>query len=306
VRVPGLTDAVAISVGGENACALLDDGKVTCWLNTAGNESGSSKPIAAPMLVAGLDGATALAVGELHSCAIVAGGAVKCWGVNNAGELGDGTTDDSAVPVSVVGLADATAIVAGDYHSCALRAGGDVVCWGDDEEGYLGDGTRVSSTTPVAVPGAAGALALSASGNTTCALLPGGRVSCWGDLFQPDMSADMSGDVSTYAFVPTPAPGLTGATAVAAGWSYGCALAAGKIVCWGADQQGQLGDGLPKTVGLPVTVLGALPNPIAVVATLYRTCALLADGRVACWGARTYYSTGLSTSDLTPVFVSDL
>jgi alpha-tubulin suppressor-like RCC1 family protein len=308
VRVPGLAGATAISVGGENACALLGDGTVTCWVNTAGNQyAAPGRQLTTPAAVPGLAGVTALAVGELHSCAVVAGGAVKCWGVNNVGELGDGTTVDSATPVTVSVLDGAVAVAVGQFHSCALRVSDEIQCWGDNEQGYLGDGTAVSATTPVTASDADGASAISASGGTTCALLPGGGVSCWGDLFQPDMTSDApSGGVSTYAFVPTPAPGLTGATAIAAGGSYGCAVAAEKIVCWGADQQDQLGDGQPKTLGLPVTVSGALPSPIAVAATLDRTCALLADGRVACWGARTYFSTGSTTLDLTPVFVSGL
>ncbi|HTA18548.1 MAG TPA: hypothetical protein VK989_04610 [Polyangia bacterium] len=299
VRVPGVTGATAISVGGENACALLADGTVTCWINTAGNQyAPPGSRLTTPIVVSDLAGATALAVGALHSCAVVAGGAVKCWGVNNYGELGDGTTNDSATPVTVSVLDGAIAVAVGQFHSCALRVNGEVLCWGDNEQGFLGDGTGVSATTPVTAAGAEGALAISASGTTTCALLPGGRVSCWGDLFVADMS--------TYAFGPTPAPGVVGATNVGAGDGYACATTAAGVVCWGADQQGQLGDGAPKSSAPPVSVLGALPNPISVAATLYRTCALLADGRVACWGARTYFGTGSTSNDLTPVFVSGL
>ena len=149
VRVPGLAGATAISVGGENACALLGDGTVTCWVNKAGNQYAAPGPqLTTPAAVPGLAGVTALAVGELHSCAVVAGGAVKCWGVNNAGELGDGTTVDSATPVTVSVLDGAVAVAVGQFHSCALRLNGEVLCWGDNEQGYLGDGTAVSATTP--------------------------------------------------------------------------------------------------------------------------------------------------------------
>ncbi len=300
VRVPGVADATAISVGGENACALLGDGTVTCWIDTAGNaDAPTGQHLTTPAAVSGLGGVTALAVGEMHSCAIVAGGGVKCWGVNTAGELGDGTEVDSATPVSVVGLTGASAITVGAYHSCALRAGGQVVCWGDDRQGELGNAENVSSTTPVWAGAITGALALSTSGPTTCTLLAGGDVLCWGELFTDDMT--------TSAFVPTIATNVMGATAVAAGPGFGCAVVATKVYCWGADGAAQLGDGQPKTFGPPTVVADVDPTaPLALAATLWRACALHADRRISCWGARSYFGTGMTTLDLVPALVDGL
>jgi alpha-tubulin suppressor-like RCC1 family protein len=300
VRVPDVAGATAISVGGENACALLEGGTVTCWLNTAGNAyAPPGSHITTPVPVTGLDGVTALSVGEMHSCAIVAGGAVKCWGVNNYGELGDGTKNDSAAPVSVLGLVDAIAISVGEFHSCALRAAGQVVCWGDNQQGELGNATNAPTSTPVLTLGSGAARAISTSGATTCALLASGNVLCWGALFTDDMT--------TYAFVPTIATNVVGARAVAAGPSFACAATATKVLCWGADGQGQLGDGQPKTFGPPVVVADVDPTaPLAVAAGLSRACALHDDGRISCWGTRAYFDTGMTTLDLVPTIVSGL
>lgn len=45
-----------------------------------------------------------IAVGYLHTCAWQADGVIWCWGLNNAGQLGDGTTTNRLTPVRVVGL----------------------------------------------------------------------------------------------------------------------------------------------------------------------------------------------------------
>src|SRR3954467_2609928 len=53
--------------------------------------------------VTGLHGATAISASDFYTCAVLHGG-VKCWGANDAGQLGDGTTETRFRPVSVRGI----------------------------------------------------------------------------------------------------------------------------------------------------------------------------------------------------------
>src|ERR1041384_5880640 len=63
-------------------------------------------------------------------------GTVWGWGLNSAGQLGNGTTNNSALPVQVLGpggvgyLTSVSAIMGGEIHNFALKSDGTVWAWG--------------------------------------------------------------------------------------------------------------------------------------------------------------------------------
>ncbi|CAN5835253.1 hypothetical protein BH11MYX4_BH11MYX4_35590 [soil metagenome] len=83
VRVKGLNDAaIALSLGGQSACALLASGVVRCWgANTSGQLGDPTKvPHSTPITVAAAANATAIGMGSGYGCAGFADGSLKCWG----------------------------------------------------------------------------------------------------------------------------------------------------------------------------------------------------------------------------------
>ena len=165
-RVSGFPEgvvAVSVAAGGNQTCATGSEGLAYCWgANHSGQAGGGDTPRAlTPTPVAlpeGAGAATETAVGKAHVCARTDSGGVYCWGRNNAGQLGDGTTNDS--PSAVVaggGLAGVPvlSLSAGGAHTCATGVNTETYCWGANGSGQIGDGTSENKVVPTQVQTAA-------------------------------------------------------------------------------------------------------------------------------------------------------
>jgi alpha-tubulin suppressor-like RCC1 family protein len=313
VDVIGLPSAVEDLVdggaGGRHFCALLNAGSIKCWGDNGNGQLGDNTREArsTAVYVTGiLSGARAVTAGSWHSCALLGGGGVRCWGLNDAGQLGDGTTEERIAPSYVSGLGEGVrAIAAGGFHTCALLETGGLTCWGNNVLGQLGGGTvSVFSTTPAALPSlTAGVGSVSAGGNHTCALLETGGLRCWGD----NTSGQLGDGTTTGRMEPRDVPALTsGVMAVSAGCNHTCALLESRAVqCWGDNDFGQLGDGTTADRPEPAGVAGLDSGIFSVVAGCTHTCALRSNGKILCWGENVdgQLGTGTNVNQSLPVEV---
>lgn len=291
--VASIAGAAAIATSENHACAVMEDGTVSCWGNNSSGQLGNgrsginrddrSENTATPVTVMDIDDAKEIATGWDHTCALVEDSTVSCWGSNSFGQLGDGTNRNNSAPVKTTDISDAAAITAGWDHTCALRRNGSVYCWGNNLDGQLGNGTNSSSSEPVRVPDITDAIAISAGGNHTCALTQSGDVYCWGSNSHGQLG-DRSNE-STGSPTPLPVTDITDATAISAGDSHTCALREdGSVRCWGNNEDGQLGDGTTDRYSSPVQAAD-LSDATAITAGRSHTCALRQSSAITCWGS---------------------
>lgn len=217
---------------------------------------------------------------------------------------------DAATPRCNAGSCSArtaSAMSGGHWFTCALSDSGGVQCWGDNSFGQLGDGSTTRRSVGDNVIGLTTDVNGIATGEAhACAVTSSGGARCWGRN-----NASQLGDGTTINR-PTPVAvtGLaSGVAAIAAGFAHTCArTTAGGIQCWGANSNGQLGDGTATATTTPVAVVG-LTGITEVVAGGAHSCARTMSGGVKCWGSNVDGQLGDGSTILaqsTPVDVTGL
>ena len=171
--IPGLDDVVSIDATFGMALALTADGTVWGWGFNADDElcigTSSYRDGRVPTRVP-VPAAAAIAAGDGFTVVALRDGTVQACGINDNGQLGNGTTDASSVPGPVPGLADIVQVSAGDDNGYAVDSSGAVWAWGDNRWHQIGDGTTMVRYSPVPVPGLAGIASVSAGRDTVYAL----------------------------------------------------------------------------------------------------------------------------------------
>ena len=305
-EVQGITDAVAVTLGGSHSCALHASGQVSCWGRDAAGQLGDGSVrtgrTATPVFATGLMDIDVLSAGGDTTCAVHSGGKVSCWGSNRDGQLGNGTSGEMGgnahEPGLVMNLSDAVDVSVGNNHVCAQRLGGELVCWGQNSQGQLGDNTTTDSALPVTVMGPTTMRSVSAGSAHTCAIDDSdGEVYCWG---LNSAGAVGDGTMTQRRTVPTLVPGLTGVRQVDVD-AHSCALLSNRTVqCWGNGRVGQIGDGTRDDRLSPVTV-GGLIDVDLVSAGASHACALGQTGSLECWGSNQSGQLGIGTTHRQPV-----
>jgi alpha-tubulin suppressor-like RCC1 family protein len=126
-----------------HACGITADGETWCWgrnesyqLGDDGDGQAKSTPVKVKTELKFVD----ISVGIWHSCGRTSDGDVHCWGLNDSGELGDGSITSSHTPVQVAGGLKFKSIDAGFFFVAGLTTDGEAFAWGENGEGQLGSG----------------------------------------------------------------------------------------------------------------------------------------------------------------------
>ena len=98
-------DFSSVDAGYSHACGISTNGVAFCWgWNFRGQlgDGSTNSSVFTPVAVAGDVEFSRVSGGQYHTCGMTSSGAVYCWGSNDAGQLGNGTLDNSTIPVAVL------------------------------------------------------------------------------------------------------------------------------------------------------------------------------------------------------------
>ena len=267
--------AKQIVLGAGTACAIMSDRSVMCWggVDTCEDDGGGQcdgglslvQPTGVPNLVA-----THVSLGLGFGCAtgMINGEStvsVSCWGQNAAYLLGSSLAGREYLDpqaVTIEGFSAPAGIASGTLHTCAFDVNGAVFCWG---ETVAGNGVGVTDgglgTFPIAVSGFDSAIGIACGEGTTCALLKNENIACVGKNSRGQLGAAIAATASSESATPVTVKNIASATSISVGQHHACAVAelSGEmmpsVVCWGANDQGQLGDGTTNDSNTPVRVV---------------------------------------------------
>jgi alpha-tubulin suppressor-like RCC1 family protein len=296
-----------------------------------------------PTVVSGIKGKVVeIATSNSDGYALTSSGTVWAWGVDNYGELGNGTTtldrtqavqvafpagvkivqlpnpmpfdgalaidsrgdvwgwglngsDDLCLPSLIysrphqIPLSDVTLATGARTHSL-FYSNGKVYACGSGEGGALGDGSMANSDTPVAVTGLPAGVTvttLTSSGEGSGALLSNGAYYDWGYNVAGQLGdgSTVHSDVPVLVKLPSAVRQVfQGGSGPGNGQTIAL-LANGSVWAWGANKDGQLGDGSTANSDVPVGV--HVPSGVRFVTVDsggYANYAIDSSGELWAWG----------------------
>ena len=204
----------AITIGSHD-CGLAGDGVWYCWTS-----SSSSQPLDAEGKTF-----TVLSAGNSQLCGVTATNAAYCQGINNYGQLGDGThTTPQAPPwfVPVTGGLSFTTLSAGSYNNtCGVTTSGAAYCWGFD-----------FGATPSLQSSGVTFTSVKVGWTHACGVTTNGAGYCWGENTYGERGV---------GFGPWDGPVAGGLNwkVISAGSSWTCGVTTdGALSCWGNTPAG--------------------------------------------------------------------
>ena len=302
------TNYTAVAVGAEHTCAIDTQSRALCWgANRSGQlGTGDFGQRLVPAFVSdnSFDGLEAIAAGGAHTCGIATDGWTYCWGFGLFGQIGDGALNlflSGELPRRVSGDHRFVTIAAGDAHTCGLTEAGSAWCWGVSFDGRLGDGEGVLEIIvpePDSVLSDESFVSITAGDRHTCALTAAGKAFCWGDNEWGQLGI---GSALPLVVFPLPVSGGHSFTSLDAGSRHTCGVnTAGEVLCWGAGDSGQIGDGERADRLAPIPVQSD-ETFVGIAAGGDHTCATASDDDLWCWGRIQVGSIGDNTVEYRPL-----
>ena len=294
VQIGNATNWVKVSCGWNHCLALKNDGTLWAW---GGNYEGplgddniqyySTIPIQI-----GTDTDWALiSSGGWHSLAIKNDGTLWTWGLNDFGELGDGTNSISRIPIQIGTDTDWRFANCGAFHTLAIKQDGTLWSWGYNFSGQLGDGTNIDKNTPVQVGSDTDWNLLSSGFTHSMAIKNNGTLWSWG--------GNTEGELGNRNYSDSYSPIQVGTSndweiISSGGWSSFAINSDKTLWSWGYNANGQLGYDKNSRRTFPEQISST--NDWSQFSNGGFTIAIKNDGTLWGWGDNYYGELGDGTN----------
>ncbi len=270
-----------LAVGRGHTCGVRADGSVWCWGRNAFGQlgDGSLQFQAGPVRVPLQGPAAQVALGAGFSCARLRDGGVACWGRNDRGQLATGALQPLAGIASDGGGAASGQVVAKPklisiLSAAAIQLPGNALCVGAAAEPRCFGGLprytpSAAALPPPTTPPAPGA--------------PGGTDPADADKAREARDKAIDARKQLVQVVPQAITGLSPVAELGCGERHCCVREqTGKVLCWGANGQQQLGAaGADRATALAVA---GLKPAVALAVGATFSCVLHGDKTISCFG----------------------
>ena len=213
-----------------------------------------------------------LSLGDYHSGVIAQDGSLYMWGVNDFGQIGDGTTKNRYKPTKI--LDHVVSVSLGDYYSGAITQDGSLYMWGSNVYGQIGDGTTEDRYKPTKILDHV--IAVSLGYCHSGAITQDGSLYMWGS----NDSGQIGDGTTEDRYKPTKILDHVIAVSLQTGNS-GAITQDGSLYMWGSNVYGEIGDGTEEDRYKPTNILY---HVIAVSLGVGHSGAITQDGSLYMWG----------------------
>ncbi len=291
------SDWKSLSAGYGFTVALKTNGTLWVWgRNDFGLGNDPSNPANIPSQVGTETDWKFVTTGGAHTLAIKNNGTLWGWGRNDFGQLGNGTFGHTNVPIQAGTANDWETATAGTFHSLAIKTNQTLWSWGYNFHGQLGHGTagfgtEVNTPTQIAALAANQWKCIATGGRHSMAITETGNLWVWGNNNSYALGLN---DGSFYKSVPTRLGNATNWKSAIGGYDHTFAIKEDHTLwAWGANTDGQLGDGSFTNRAAPVQVNTVANWEIADGGLQHS--AFLKDGDIFTTGRNNYGELGINS-----------
>lgn len=303
--------------GNPFVCVAMENGELKCWGHNGEGQFGQgpvATVVALPVLVPLVDSVVSFVSSHNNLFVITKGGNLFTIGRNGTGQLGVGNTNVYTIPQKVNFNSPVKKVVASGEDgtngcACALLENGTVWCWGYNAYGQVGNGNTSNTFAPTQVGlnlGMNDVTDINMGGGdnaSVCVVRNNTDIWCWGYNAVGTVGTGHTNPVySPISIIQDTIPIVK---MVCQGFTRAALKANGRIVCWGENINGQLGNGTTTNSTSPVNVTN-ITNAKDLIGSNRRATtfyAILADSTVRAWGynGAGQLGDGTTTQRTTPV-----